>query len=258
MSDLDGVWEVRRTGGLLPPMTGVSKRIAGTHGSTRVGRAIGISFDVVGYELHYRAPFAGFVDVLTPDGKGFSGRATFMGREFGRFEMAPIGGGPMSTIQEQLIKHLDEAHAMEQGVLRMLDGMISSTDDPKILQELEHHKIETEGHALRMKARLRAHGAAPSTVRQLGGIVGALAKMPLDLVRGEKAGRNARDGFATEHMEIASYELLKRVAQRAGDDETVTACGEIIEQEQAMADLIAANWDTFVELSLREEGVTVP
>ena len=37
----------------------------------------------------------------------------------------------MSTVQEQLIKHLDEAHAMEQSVLRMLDGMISTTDDPR-------------------------------------------------------------------------------------------------------------------------------
>ena len=62
----------------------------------------------------------------------------------------------MSTVQEQLIKHLDEAHAMEQSVLRMLDGMISTTDDPEIQQELEHHKIETEGHAQRMKGRLAA------------------------------------------------------------------------------------------------------
>ena len=77
------------------------------------------------------------------------------------------------------------------------------------------------------------------------------------MVRGEKAGRNARDGFATEHMEIASYQLLKRVAQRAGDDETATACDEIIVQEQAMADTIAANWDTVADLTLREEGVTV-
>jgi len=238
-------------------MAGVTKRIVGTHGTTDVGRAMGLPFDVVGLELHYRAPFGGFVDVLTPGETGFRGRATFMGREFGRFELRPIRGGAMSTIHEQLIKHLDEAHAMEQGVLRMLDGMISTTDDPKILQELEHHKIETEGHALRMKSRLRQHGASPSTVRQLGGIVGALAKMPIDLVRGDKAGRNARDGYATEHMEIASYELLKRVAQRAGDDETVAACDEIIGQEQAMADLIAANWDAFVELSLRDEGVTV-
>ena len=76
----------------------------------------------------------------------------------------------MSTINDQLIKHLDEAHAMEQNVLRMLDGMISTTDDPEILQELEHHKIETEGHAQRMRERLEAHGATPSTVKQIGGI----------------------------------------------------------------------------------------
>jgi ferritin-like metal-binding protein YciE len=160
-------------------------------------------------------------------------------------------------IDEQLIKHLDEAHAMEQNVLRMLDGMISTTDDPELMQELEHHKIETEGHALRMKQRLEAHGATPSMIKQAGGILGALAKMPLDLVRGEKAGRNARDGYATEHMEIASYELLSRIAQKAGDQETVQACREIIGQEQAMADTIEANWDRFVELSLKEEGVRV-
>lgn len=162
-----------------------------------------------------------------------------------------------SGLEEQLVKHIDEAYAMEQNVLRMLDGMISTTQDPEILQELEHHKIQTEGHAFKLKQRLEAHGAAPSMVKQAGGILGALAKMPLDLVRGAKAGRNARDGFATEHMEIAAYELLSRIAQKAGDEETVTICREIVEEEKQMADTISANWDKFVELSLQEEGVRV-
>jgi ferritin-like metal-binding protein YciE len=258
VSELDGIWDVRRTGGFLPPLYSVRKRITGTRGETRVGGVAGVPFDVVGLELHYRAPFTGFVDVLVPDGTGgYRGRATFRGREFGRFELTSIRGGAMSTVNEELVKHIDEAHAMEQNVLRMLDGMISTTDDPEILRELEHHKIETEGHAERMKQRLEAHGATPSVVKQAGGILGALAKMPLDMIRGEKAGRNARDGFATEHMEIASYELLKRVAEKANDTETVTACDEIIGQEQAMADTIAANWDKFAELSLRENGVSV-
>ena len=164
----------------------------------------------------------------------------------------------MSQLEEQLVKHLDEAYAMELNVARMLDGMISTTDDPELVDALEHHKTQTQGHADRMKARLEAHDATPSGVKQVGGILQAMAKMPLDMVRGEKAGRNARDGFATEHMEIASYELLKRVAERANDPETVAACDEIIGQERAMADTIAANWDKFAELSLRENGVTVP
>jgi ferritin-like metal-binding protein YciE len=258
VSELDGVWDVRRTGGLLPPLSGVRKEINGTHGKTLLPRGvIGVSFDVVGLELHYRAPFAGFIDILVPHGGSYGGRATFRRRTFGRFEMKPILGGALSTITEQLIKHIDEAHAMEQNVLRMLDAMISTTDDPEILQELEHHRIETEGHATRMRARLEAHGAQPSTVKQAAGVLAALAKLPLDMVRGEKAGRNARDGYATEHLEIASYELLKRIAQRAHDDETVSDCDLIIEQERAMAETIAANWEKFTELSLREAGVPV-
>jgi ferritin-like metal-binding protein YciE len=258
MPELDGIWDVRRTGGLLPPLVGVRKEINGSRGETMLPRGVlGVPFDVVGLELHYRRPFTGFIDILVPRGDGFAGRATYRRREFGQFEMTAIRGGTMSTLNEQLVKHIDEAHAMEQNVLRMLDSMISTTDDPEILQELEHHKIETEGHAQRMKARLEAHGATPSTVKQIGGIVGALAKLPLDVVRGEKAGRNARDGYATEHMEIASYELLRRIAQRANDTETVTACDEIIEQERAMAETIAANWEKFTELSLREAGVPV-
>jgi hypothetical protein len=84
---LDGTWAVRRTGGLLPPLIGVHKRIEGGRGETRVGKIAGVPFDVVGLELHYRQPFAGFVDVLTADGDGFTGRATVRGRELGRFAM---------------------------------------------------------------------------------------------------------------------------------------------------------------------------
>jgi ferritin-like metal-binding protein YciE len=94
-------------------------------------------------------------------------------------------------------------------------------------------------------------------VRQAGGILEALMKVPIDMVRGEKAGRNARDAFATEHLEIASYELLRRVAERAGDEETASAAGEILLEEQAMADKISAKWDRFAELSLLQEGITV-
>ena len=160
-------------------------------------------------------------------------------------------------LKDQLVKHIDEALAMEQSVLRMLDGMISSTDDEEIKNDLRHHKLETEQHAERLEKRLAAHEASPSTVREATGIMNALMKGVVDMVRSEKAGRNARDGYATEHMEIASYELLARIAERGGDDETATAAREIIIEEQRMADRIAAAWDRFAELSLNEAGVPV-
>ena len=163
----------------------------------------------------------------------------------------------MSSLHDQLVKHIDEAIAMEENVKRMLDGMISTTDDPQIVDLLEHHKMETGEHAHRLRRRLDAHGATPSLVREAVGIVGALAKLPLDMVRGEKAGRNARDAYATEHMEIAAYQLLERVATRAGDEETAEVARQNRAEEEAMASKLDEHWDTFAELSLREEGAAV-
>jgi len=253
VGELDGVWAVERVSGALPPLLGCVKRIHGSRGTTEFPHVPGLPFEVRGRELHY--PLGLLVDRLEPGNGAYLGRATLFGRELGQFTVRRLDA--MGQLKEQLIKHLDEAHAMEQNVLRMLEGMIATTDDPEILDALEHHKVQTQGHADRMAQRLEAHDATPSTVKQLGGVIGALAKLPLDFVRGEKAGRNAREGYATEHLEIASYELLSRIADRAGDAETADAAREIIEEERAMALIIEQNWDKFAELSLQEEGITV-
>jgi ferritin-like metal-binding protein YciE len=157
-------------------------------------------------------------------------------------------------LEDQLVKHIDEALAMEQNVLRMLDGMIETTEDEEIKNELRQHKLETEQHAERLEKRLAAHDASPSTAREAAGIMGALMKGIVDMARQEKAGRNARDGYATEHLEIASYQLLERVAKAAGDEETVEVARQNRADEEKMAKKIEANWDRFAELSLQEAG----
>ena len=91
MSALDGVWKVRRTGGALPPLFGMQKRIEGARGTTVVG-PLRLSFRVEGLTLRYDRPFGTLVDVLEPDGDGFRGRATVAGRTVGTFELRPEGG----------------------------------------------------------------------------------------------------------------------------------------------------------------------
>src|SRR5438046_6207586 len=158
-------------------------------------------------------------------------------------------------LKDQLVKHIDEALAMEQNVLRMVDDMISSTDDDEIKSELRQLKLESEQHAERLEKRLAVHEASPSTVREAAGIMNALMMGVVARVRSERAGRNARDGYATEHFEIASYQLLERVALRAGDEETAEVARQNRADEEKMAKKIDANWDKFVELSLKEAGV---
>lgn len=161
----------------------------------------------------------------------------------------------MAALDEQLVKHIDEAYAMEQNMLRMLDGMIDTTEDPQLKGHLEHHKTETEKQAQRLLQRLEAHDASPSRIKEAGGMIGALMKGVVDMARGEKAGRNVRDAYAAEHMEIASYELLERVATRAGDEETAQVARQNRAEEQAMARKIDGCWDKATELSLEEADV---
>jgi hypothetical protein len=89
VSELDGEWKVRRVSGLLPPLVGVRKRIAGAHGETTVA-GVAAPFEVVGRELRYRGLLSGIVDELAPDGAGWLGVTRYRGRTLGRFRMDPV------------------------------------------------------------------------------------------------------------------------------------------------------------------------
>jgi ferritin-like metal-binding protein YciE len=160
-------------------------------------------------------------------------------------------------LKAQLVKHIDEAIAMEQAVLRMLDSMVNTTDDDELKYGLRMHKLETEAQIDRLRKRLEAHNASPSLLREAAGMADALMKGLQDVVRGEKVARNARDGYATEHLEIASYQLLERVAERAGDNETAEVARRNRAEEEAMARKLDENWDKFADLALEEAGTPV-
>jgi hypothetical protein len=87
VGELDGVWNVARVSGLLPPLLGVRKRIRGDRGETALGALPGVPFAVDGLRLRYRGALRAFVDVLERDGDGYRGRATFRGREYARFRL---------------------------------------------------------------------------------------------------------------------------------------------------------------------------
>jgi Domain of unknown function (DUF892) len=68
-------------------------------------------------------------------------------------------------------------------------------------------------------------------------------------------GKRAAFAFAFEHLEIAGYQLLWRVARRAGDQDTIAIAQRIVAQERSMAARLAGSFDRAVQASLSARGV---
>ena len=259
----------------MPPMLVVWKRIEGARGETRVGPLVGWPFDVErrreGFALVYRPPFSAFVDEIraAPEGS-WVGSSVFGGREFGRFRMRRIGhrrgtqpleGQNMAEgdgLRRKLADNVEYVHALEQNVLLQLDSLILNTGDPELANMFGRHKEESRRQLERLRDRRAALGRGArlsSASKDLAAIAAAQVKGVGDVLRGDKGVQNARDAFVTEHTEIAAYELLERLAERAGDPETANVARESRAEEEAMAARISENWDAFLDLTLREHGL---
>jgi ferritin-like metal-binding protein YciE len=159
------------------------------------------------------------------------------------------------TPQSELIRHLEDAVAMEEAIHRSLANMVTTTEDRELRGHLERHVGETELHAARLRGRLEAHGATgESPLKELAGQLGALVKGVLETSRDSSTARNARDAYVSEHLEIAAYELLERVARMAGDEATADVARMNREEERAMAEAIATSWDRVAVAGMREDG----
>src|SRR5919109_2817616 len=159
------------------------------------------------------------------------------------------------NIEEQLVTYLKDAHALEQVPLQMTQAAAKATDDPQLHALFEHHHDETEEHERLIRERIEAHGESTSKLKDLGGRLAAMAKGVEAAGPSDSPGRLARDGYVQEHTEIAAYELLCRVAERAGDTQTADVGRRILQNERQTAEKIAATWDHTTELALHEAGV---
>jgi ferritin-like metal-binding protein YciE len=160
------------------------------------------------------------------------------------------------TIEDQLVAYLKDAHALEQMSLQMTQAAAKATDDPQLHELFDHHHDETEEHERLIRERLEARGESTSKIKDLGGRLAAMGKGMESTLPSDAPGRLARDGYVQEQTEIAAYELLCRVAERAGDTQTADVGRRILENERQTAQKIAGAWDHATDLALREAGVT--
>ena len=148
-------------------------------------------------------------------------------------------------MSQKIVQYLNEAHATETALTRVLQSQIAMTPRGSYRNALEDHLAETNDHADRVRRRLKELGAGSNPLQVVVGAaetaIGqalALTKTPIDLLRGsggaEKVLKNAKDTAATEALEIATYTAIERLAKDLGDDKTAQLAASIRADEERM------------------------
>jgi ferritin-like metal-binding protein YciE len=157
---------------------------------------------------------------------------------------------------EQLREYLADAYAIEEQAIALLERGPKLAGSERLAHIYEEHLAETRDHAELVEERLRALGGDPTTQKDAALRLGALNWNAFFRGHPDTPGKLAAFARAFEHLEIGGYEQLKRVAQRAGDAETVRVSDVILEQEREAAGRVAHAFPEAVGASLAAQGIT--
>ena len=158
-------------------------------------------------------------------------------------------------LDEQLNKYLADAHAIEAQAIQLLEKGPELSGDPELGSLYEQHLEETREHQRLVEQRLDARGGDTTGSKDAAMRAGALNWGMFFQMHPDTSGKLAAFAYAFEHLEIAGYEELKRVARRVGDEETVAMAESILASERAAAQKLYGAFDRAVAASLEEVGV---
>jgi ferritin-like metal-binding protein YciE len=164
----------------------------------------------------------------------------------------------------KIVQYLNEAHSTELALVRVLQEQIAMAPRGRYRSALEKHLRETRSHADRLATRRRELdgrgnpiGAIVGTAQDAVGQAVALAKAPLDILRGsggeEKVLKNAKDAAATEALEIATYIALEALARELDDTRTAELAASIRRDEEAMLETIERELPALVKAVVRAD-----
>jgi ferritin-like metal-binding protein YciE len=154
------------------------------------------------------------------------------------------------TISEQLNKYLSDAHSIETQALAQMRTAPDIAGEPGLAAAFREHLVETEVHERLMRERLEARGGKPSRIKEAVMAAGGKGFVLFARSQTDTPGKLATHAYSYEALELASYELLERVAVRAGDADSAAAARTIRAQEDAMRSRVASGWDAIVDASL--------
>jgi ferritin-like metal-binding protein YciE len=154
--------------------------------------------------------------------------------------MARLLANPCELLAARLRRMLWVERRLSEEVL---PGLLDQAHAIDLRYGLERHLLETEGHVATLRDILHELGAPaePEESPALKGLVREheqlLGQLPEDdALLGDLA--HAEAAATTEHVEMAAYESLARLAEALGEEAIGIRLREVMEQEELALELI--------------------
>ncbi len=155
--------------------------------------------------------------------------------------------------EETLVTWLNDAYAMEEGLVETLERQVGHMDDmPDAQAKIRQHIDLTKDQAQRVKGCIEQLGGKIShTKSALGNMMGAIQGMAPGAAK-DKALKDALMNFAIENFEAASYRSLATAARQLGHKNIADTCEGIMREEEQMAQWVQQQLPKVTERELRE------
>ena len=203
--------------------------------------------EIAAYELLSRTAEAAGDSVTVAMAREFAVQEENMAERLARcFDVVAetsLNGDGSVELGPLLDRYLAAAHSIEKQGLQLLETAAKVIDDAGLRELLGKHLRESEEHELMLRERLEARGSGPAKARDAVLRVSGLQLGVFFAAQPATAARLSSFIFAFEHLEIAAYELLARVARRAGDEKVLGVAERILGEERAAAKELAGRWD---------------
>jgi ferritin-like metal-binding protein YciE len=159
------------------------------------------------------------------------------------------------TTRETLLNWLNDAHAMEKGLIEVLENHAQDAEDyPNIKAKIEQHLEKTRRHADLVEECIQRLGGDISALKTAVGKLSGWFQGRSTGAAGDELVKNAISDYAAEHFEIASYEALVAAAEALGEEVVARVCLEILADEKEMAHWLEQNLPGTIQEHLQQQA----
>lgn len=167
--------------------------------------------------------------------------------------MSDDEGDELTPAEERLLAWLNDAYALEKAQIPILENHADDAEgQPHVRAKDLEHLERTKQHVKMVRKCIGLLGRKPSKVKtaigRISGAMNSFVTEPFD----DEVVRNFIADFASENLEIASYQAIIVAARDAGHERIALICEAILEDEEEMVEWLRANLPRAVRDTLEQ------